>query len=375
MKYFLLFLRIAIGVLFIYSGILKANDPLGLVYKMDEFFDALNMPFMVHMSFVFSVFMIALEIVCGVAVLIGYSFNIFATILLLLNLFFLFITGYALVTGKVKECGCFGTCVKISNTMTFYKDIVLSIVSIVLFIYRKRVQDMFPKLINVAIFLLAIVFAAGAEWYTLRHLPFYDCMPYKAGFNLWKKMQPGSDYKPPVVQSIFIYEKNGEKKEFTMENYPWQDSTWKFVDRKDKIISEAMGEPEIHDFILNDSNRVDQTEQILTAKGYTFLWFIRNLDQPHLDNMDKLANIAAKATALHLPFYVLSASFDSSKAILKRYNMVNVPVFTLDGTASRMAMRSNPGLMLLKDGVVQQKWSYADYPADITLNGDKLDIK
>jgi uncharacterized membrane protein YphA (DoxX/SURF4 family) len=375
MKYFLLFLRIAIGLLFIYSGILKANDPMGLVYKMDEFFDALSMPFMVHMSFVFSIFMIALEIVCGVAVLIGFSFNFFAAILLLLNLFFLFITGYALFTGKVKECGCFGTCVKISNTATFYKDIALSAVSVILFVYRKQVHDMFPKMVNVTIFVLSIVFALGAEWYTLKHLPYHDCMPYKAGYNLWKRMQPGSDYKPPVVESIFIYEKDGVKKEFTMDNYPWQDSTWKFVDRKDKIISEAMGEPEIHDFILNDSARADRTEEILTAKGYTFLWFIRNLDQPHLDNMDKLANIASKATGMNIHFYILSASYDSSKAILSRYNMGHIQIFTLDGTASRTAMRTNPGLMLLKDGVVQGKWSYADYPADIVLNGDKLDIK
>jgi len=213
MKYFLLVLRIAIGVLFIYSGILKANDPMGLVYKMDEFFDALNLPFMVQMSFVFSVFMIVFEIVCGVAVLIGFHFRLFALLLLLLNIFFTFLTGYALFTGKVKECGCFGTCVKISSEATFYKDIALTIVSIILFMYRHRVPGIFHRHVNTAVFLFSIVFASGVEWWALRHLPFHDCMPYKVGYNLWQRMHPGSDYKPPVVQSIFIYEKNGVKKE------------------------------------------------------------------------------------------------------------------------------------------------------------------
>ena len=376
MKYFLLVLRIAIGILFIYSGILKANDPMGLVYKMDEFFDALNMNFMMQMSYGFSIFMIALEIICGVAVLIGFSFRLFATIMLLLNIFFLFITAYALFSGKVKECGCFGTCVKISNNATFAKDIVLTLVSLILFIYRNRVAGMFAKGINATIVAIAIIFASSMEWYTLTHLPIYDCMGYKVGNNLWQKMQPGSDYKPPVIQSIFVYEKDGVKKEFTMDNYPWQDSTWKFVERKDKTISEATGEPENHDFVLTDTAGTDQTQQILTAKGYTIFWFLRDLNKAHMDNLDKLRKLAAKAATLHIPFYVLcSANAENGKAFLRANNLGNLPYYTLDGTASRTAMRTDPGLMLLRDGIVQGKWAYTAYPADMTLNGDKLDIK
>ena len=160
---------------------------------------------------------------------------------------------------------------------------------------------MFSKRVGTIIFVVAIFFSSIVEWYALRHLPFHDCMPYKVGYNLWQRMQPGSEYKPPVIESIFVYEKNGVKKEFTAENYPWQDSTWKFVERKDKTISEATGEPEIHDFILMDTSRTDQTQQILTAKGYTFLWFVRELDQAHMDNIDKLQSLYTKATALHIP--------------------------------------------------------------------------
>src|ERR1017187_6696748 len=145
MKYVLWVLRIVVGVLFIFSGVVKANDPMGLVYKMDEFFDALNMTFMMHWSFIFSLAMIAFEIVCGVAVLLGYSFRFFATMLVLLNVFFTFITGYALFTGKVKECGCFGACIKISSEATFYKDIALLVMALVLFAYRKRITGLFNR--------------------------------------------------------------------------------------------------------------------------------------------------------------------------------------------------------------------------------------
>jgi len=376
MKYFLWTLRIIVGVLFIFSGVVKANDPMGLVYKMQEFFEVLNMTFMNDWSFLFSIVMICFEIVCGVAVLLGYSFRLFATLLLLLNLFFTFLTGFALFSGKVKECGCFGACIKISSEATFYKDIVLLVLSLVLFVYRGRITGLFQKHVNSALIILAVVFSAGIQWWALQHLPFNDCMPYKPGNSIWEKMQPGKDYKPAVIQSMFTYEKNGQKKEFTQDNYPWQDTTWKFVDRKDKVISEATGEPEIHDFILTDSDGNDQTQAILTAKGYTLFWFIRQFDKAHMDNMDKLNNIIAKAKAQHIPFYILcSIDRETSKPFFQKWNLTGIPVFTLDGTASKTAIRTNPGLMLLKDGIVAQKWSFRDYPSDMTLSNGQIEFK
>jgi hypothetical protein len=248
--------------------------------------------------------------------------------------------------------------------------------ALVLWAYRKQITGLFNKHVNTAIMILSVAFAAGIQWWDLEHLPFHDCMPYKAGYNLWEKMQPGKDYKPAVIKSVFIYEKNGEKKEFSMENYPWQDSTWKFVDRKDKVMSEATGEPEIHDFILIDSNNNDQTQQILTAKGYTFFWLIREFDKADMSNIDKLQHLAAKAAELHVPFYILcSNDKESSKAFLQKWNLANVPSLSLDGTASKTAIRTNPGLMLLNDGVVVNKWSYRDYPAEMALYNGKLDLK
>ncbi|MCD6011096.1 MAG: DoxX family protein [Flavipsychrobacter sp.] len=375
MKYFLWLLRIILGVLFIFSGVVKANDPMGLVYKMNEFFEVLHMSFMIPYSFFFSVTMIAFEIVCGVAVIVGYAFRLFSILLLLLNIFFTFLTGYALYSGKIKECGCFGACIPLSPEATFYKDVVLTIMSFIVYVYRGRISSIFGKHTSTATFILSVVFAAGIQWWALEHLPFVDCIGYKPGNNIWEKMQPGPGFKPAVYESVFIYEKNGEKKEFDMNNYPWQDSTWKFVDRKDKLVKEAEGEPEIHDFVLNDSNNADQTKAILTAKGYTLFWIVREPDKAHMDNLDKLRNLVSKAAQLNVPFYALSSSnYEEANAFLFKHG-IKLPPFSVDGTASKTAMRSNPGLMLIKDGVVVKKWSYRDYPSDMALNGDVLEMK
>ena len=190
MKYFLWLLRIILGVLFIFSGLVKANDPMGLVYKMDEFFEVLQMSckeshwntladfmgFMSHYSFAFSVTMIAFEIVCGVAVLVGYAFRFFSTLLLLLNIFFTFLTGYALYSGKIKECGCFGACIPLSPHATFYKDVVLTIMSIIVFIYHGRISSIFNRHVSTATFIISVVFSASVQWWALEHLPFNDCI-------------------------------------------------------------------------------------------------------------------------------------------------------------------------------------------------------
>ena len=361
------------GVLFIFSGLVKANDPLGLVYKMKEFFEVLHMNFMEPYAFTFSIIMIAFEILCGVAVLIGFAFRVFSVLLLLLNMLFTFLTAYAWFTGTVKECGCFGACIKISNSATFYKDVVLLVLSIFLFAMRKRVHPLFPKYPNTAIIILMAFFAFGTQWWALEHLPFYDCLPYKPGANLWQEMQIPPGATPAVYESVMIYEKDGVKKEFNMQNYPWQDTTWKFVDRKDKLIKEATGEALIHDFTLTDYDGNDHTQEILTAKGYTFLLIIHDANSAREDNLGRLQNIMAEARKAGVNVYVVcSSSKQDAMALQQRWKLQGIDFLQLDATVTKTVMRSNPGLMLMKDGVVQQKWSYRDYPKGFTMQGDKM---
>ncbi len=369
MKVILWILRIAVGLLFIFSGLVKANDPLGLTYKMNEFFEVWNMGFMLNVSEAMSVLMIAFEIISGVAMIVGNHFRLYVTLLLLLNIFFTFLTGYALYSGKIKECGCFGDCIKISNTATFYKDVVLTAAVFFLYTFRYRVFPLFNNTkINFSIVLFAALFAFGAQWWVLHHLPVHDCLPYRAGNNIWEEMQPDPDGTPAEYATTFIYEKNGVKKEFTEDNYPWKDPSWKFVSSESKLVKAATGESEIHDYSLTNENNEDVTKAVMTAKGYVYLWFLRQPKKANVDNLDELRQVIAKAKANNIPFYVAaSVGRDICVTYQDAWNMKDVPFLIIDGTVSKTVMRTNPGLMLLKDGVVVHKWSYLDYPDEVPM--------
>jgi len=377
MKYIIWTFRIIVGCLFIFSGVVKANDPLGLTYKMNEFFEVWDMNFMIHYSLGLSVCMIAFEVIAGVAMIVGNYFKTYITLLLLLNIFYTFLTGYVLYSGKIKECGCFGDCIPLSNSVTFYKDVALTGMCLFLYVYRFRVLPIFSKSeLNFGIVSLAAIFGFGSQWWTLHHLPVHDCLPYKVGNNIWEKMQPGPDYTEAVYESVFIYEKNGIKQEFTAANYPWKDTSWTFVDHTDKLIKEATGQPAIHDFSLTDSTGKDRTQEIMTAKGYVFLWFLRDPETAKTKNMDRLRGIITSAEGMHIPFYMAcSSDKEMCKTFEEAWGLKDVPFFTIDGTVVKTALRTNPGLMLLKDGVVVHKWSFLDYPKTISMEGDNLVTK
>lgn len=374
MKYILWLLRIVVGVLFIFSGLIKANDPLGLSYKMNEFFEVWHMEYMTAYSLTFSVLMIAFEIIAGVALLIGAAFRVFSFLLLLLTAFFTFLTAYVYLTDKIKECGCFGDCIKISNAETFWKDVVLLVLVIILFLFRKRIKPVFKGYPTTALVILTAFFAFGIQWWALEHLPFYDCLPYKAGNNLWQKTQPPPGSIPDKYETVLIYQKDGVQKEFSQNNYPWQDTTWQFVDSKTKLVQKGNAEPAIKDFALSDYDNNDHTEEILTAQGPTFLFFLRP-QKPRTDNMERLVALARQAQQAGVPFYVLfSGTKEEADAFSAKWNMTGIDFLRVDGTASKTGMRSNPGLMLLKDGTVQHKWSFRDYPKGLSLNGGQLQL-
>jgi triosephosphate isomerase len=164
----------------------------------------------------------------------------------------------------------------------------------------------------------------------------------------------------------FVYEKNGVKQEFTAENYPWKDPSWKFVSSKSVEVKPATGQSEIHDFSLTDEDGEDITEDVMTAEGYVYIWFLREPAKAHLDNIEKIKALAKTAAERKIPFYVAcSAGRDICETYQEAWNMKDVPFLIIDGTVSKTVMRTNPGLMLLRDGVVQNKWSYKDYPANI----------
>ena len=362
MKIILNLFRVLVGVLFIFSGLIKANDPLGLSYKMDEFFDVLHLTFLSPYSLVFSVTMNVFEIIAGVAVLIGYRMRLFSFLLLLLILFFTFLTGFALYSGKIKECGCVGDCIKLSAEGTFYKDVALLVMILVIFFYRNKIKPLLGKIGASVVMILALVFSFGIQWYTLSHLPFVDCLAYKVGNNIPEKMKIPPGAKPDVYETVMIYEKNGEKKEFTMDNYPWSDSTWKFVDRKDKLIQKGDAEPAIKDFTLTDFDGGNQTQSILAETKPVYLLLVQNTATAGKGWDAKMKAIQQRAQANEVYIYGVTASSKEAVDAFKAQHGLQFPFVQMDATAIKTAGRSNPCLILLQQGTIKGKWHYNDIP-------------
>ncbi|KAA2242475.1 DoxX family membrane protein [Chitinophaga agrisoli] len=362
MKIILNLFRVLVGVLFIFSGLIKANDPLGLSYKMDEFFDVLHLAFLSPYSLVLSVTMNVFEIIAGVAVLLGYRMRLFSFLLLLLILFFTFLTGFALYSGKIKECGCFGDCIKLSAEGTFYKDVALLVMILVIFFYRDRIQPLFRKGASNMIMIGSLVFALGIQWYTLSHLPFVDCLAYKVGNNIPEKMKLPPGATPDVYETKMIYEKDGKQKDFTMDNYPWQDSTWKFVDRVDKLVKKGNAEPAIKDFTLTDLDGGNQTQSILEETKPVYLFLVLNTATAGEGWDQQMQALQQKIHNGEAYIYGVTASSKEAVAAFSAQHGLHFPFMQMDATAIKTAGRSNPCLILLEKGTIKGKWHYNDIP-------------
>lgn len=380
--YLLQFIRIFVGVLFIFSGLIKANDPSGLAYKMQEFFEVWHMTAFSDYALMFSIAMIVFEIMAGVALLLGYAFRLFSFLLLLLMIFFTFLTAYAVFSGKIKECGCFGDCIPLTAMQSFIKDIVLLVLVIVLVAARRHIYPLFRRSANTSFMILALFGSAFMQWYALEHLPFVDCLPYKVGNNIWQKMQAPPGSTPDVYQTMYElkHAKTGETKKMNDSVYLksgiWQDTLWSVQGEPvTELVKKGNATPEILDFNVSDYEGNDYTATLLKEPGYNFIFFVKDVTKASTKNMDRLRKLFAKCEKSNVGFYLLSANTKEQTEQFIKDNKLNIYYFVIDATVCKTAMRSNPGLMLLKAGTVLGKWSYNDYPKDFELSGEKMNLK
>jgi uncharacterized membrane protein YphA (DoxX/SURF4 family) len=374
MKHVVNVVRFIVGILFIFSGLVKANDPLGLSYKMDEFFDLWNeglakgsFSFLVHPfqflrdhSLALSILMIAFEIIAGVALLIGWRMKIFSWLLLLLTLFFTFLTGYAVYSGKFTNCGCFGDCLPISPQASFLKDIALTILIIYLFINRRKIVPSFSGRTNVAITIGTTILCFGLQWYMLTYLPVIDCLPYKKGNNISEKMKKPANAVEPVTVITYVYEKDGKRIEFTADKFPADFKTppYKYIDRYDKLIKQGKNnEPPIKGFLLKTESGDDSTQMVL-SQPYCFLLFCENFKTPVSSWQKDFEKLKQGADQKNIPVYIITASLNDARKALAQTSFSTIETFECDFTAIRTAARTNPCLYLLKQGTVVNKWSY-----------------
>ncbi|HTO17131.1 MAG TPA: BT_3928 family protein [Edaphocola sp.] len=361
-------IRIFVGILFIFSGLVKANDPLGLSYKMDEFFEIWNMDLFSQWSLYISIAMIAFEILAGVAMIIGYSYKSFSFLILLLTIFFTFLTGYSVFSGKIKECGCFGDCIPLQAHQSFIKDIILLVLVSILFIARKKILPWFNRTVGTIIMFVTLSLTVGVQIYVLRNLPFVDCLNYKVGTDIWKDMQQPPDAKPDVYETVLIYEKDGKRIEFSEEQFMadstlWDNPEYHYIESKTELVEKGTGLPKIQDFGLRDFAGQDYTEYLLKDEGYSYLLFLKDADKITGDFKD-LKNLIKESYKKGIGFYILSANDEASTNKFKALYGIDADAYAVDGVMCKTAMRSNGGLMLIKKGVIINKWSRYNYPKE-----------
>ena len=360
-KTFLDTARLLVGILFIFSGLIKANDPLGLSYKMQEFFEVWNMPALDAYTLGFSIIMIVFEIFAGVAVILGWRMRIIAWLLLLLIIFFSFLTGYAVISGKIRECGCFGNCIPLQAMGSFIKDLALLLLIGILFIYKNEIKPRFSKNTGLIILALTLISSLSTQWYALRYLPMVDCLPFKIGTNIPEKMKPPVGAVPDSTVIHFVYEKNHKKMEYSADQLPPDlDSSYTFIKRYDKIVRKGNAEPEIKDFSLISESGNDSTRQILDKPGYRLMLISGNFPEtnPHWNKEFMLLYTLAKSK--NIPVFLVSANRPEAVSFLSANELdKQIPVFGCDATAVKTAARADPTLYLLKKGTILNKWSYA----------------
>ena len=364
MKTILFIVRAIVGALFIFSGLVKADDPLGLSYKMQEFFEVWNFHLLDHLTLAFSVLMIVFEIVAGVAILLGWRMKLFSWLLLLLIIFFTFLTAYAYLSGKVRECGCFGDCIPLTAGQSFAKDLVLLVLILFLFALRSRIGPAASPAISAGLLTLTVVLSVAFQWYVLVHLPYVDCLPYKKGNNLVEKMKapPGSVSDSTVI--TLVYKKNGKQVEFGASAFPTDfDSTYHFVSRYDKLVRKGNAEPPIKDFNLFTGSGTDTTQEVLAARGYKLFLFLKELPG-RFDWNRTFGMILTSARSKKIPVFVITADYEGVDAWIDHQGIGEiVTVLKCDATAIKTAARANPTLYLIHGSTVKDKWSYADFDA------------
>ena len=360
--------RIIVAVTFIFSGFVKAIDPIGTQYKLQDYLGAIGMAGILPnwTLLAVAVFLAAIEFCIGIFLLFAIQRRLISKLTVAFMAFMTIVTVWIVVTDPVKDCGCFGDALHLTNTETLIKNIVLLVCSLAI-MYRPLAMFRFVSKSNQWIVTnYTIVFILVSSGLSLYYLPIFDFRPYHIGVNIPRGMEIPKGAKLPQFKTTFIMEKNGQRKEFTLDNYP--DASWKFIDSKTVQTSEGYIPP-IHDFSITDNKTgLDLTNSVLSHKGYTFLLIAPHLETADDSNFGDIDRLYEYAQSYDIPFYCLTAS--TTKAIKRWVDLTGAEYsFCItDEAVLKTIIRSNPGLLLLKDGTIINKWSHNNLPNEAKLS-------
>ncbi len=348
--------RLLVGAVFVFSGFVKAIDPLGTVYKIQDYLEVMHLQWFNDLAMVASFALFAAEFVCGVLLLLNVRFRWGLWLATLFMVAMTPLTLWIAIADPVTDCGCFGDALVISNWATFWKNVVISLLIVYMWWQRNLQREWLlpvPSAVSAGVVTVLIV-AFGV--YSVCNIPIVDFRPYKIGANIYEGMQLPEGAKQDVYETTFIYaDQNGVEHEFELANVPYNDSTWTFVDQRSELISKG-DEPAIHDFSIITPDGDDITEEILFDEGRTYFVVMYDLHKSDVGLLDRVDDVKSRAEREGCRFMVLTASSDYYQQFCEE-NGRDYPFGFTDPIQLKTIVRANPGVMVLENGVVVDKYN------------------
>jgi len=367
--------RILVGLVFIFSGFVKGIDPWGGTYKITDYFYAFHLDFLVPIALPLSFILSFAEFAIGVGLLSGTFLRFFSWLALIFMSFFTPLTLYLALNNPVTDCGCFGDALVITNWQTFYKNIVIILLAIILFAGRRKADHPLKGKSGRFLFSgLILTYVVLVTW-SYNHLPIIDFRPYKVGVNITRAMEIPPDAQPDVYKNNFYYKnmKTGEVKKFSEENIPWRDSlTWEFQSMDQPVLVKRGYVPPIHDFSILTPQGDDVTDYFLKDDNYTFMLVAYDLQQSSTKNQERINALAKWAEAQGYNFICLTASLENEQQAFTEDNNVPYPFLSTDEITLKTMIRSNPGLILTYKGTILAKWHNNDIPDSTSFRQEIL---
>lgn len=362
----LLIARIIFGLVFLFSGFVKAVDPLGTAYKISDYLEAFSLTSLDFLAFPASLLLIATEFTIGFNILFNVHLKASTWVASLFMLVMTPVTLYLAISNPISDCGCFGDAIVMTNWQTFYKNVVLCIILAIIALLQNHTRPWLSNWGAWIVTLLPILISFGISIYCYNLLPIIDFRPYKIGNNIIEGMQIPEDAPLDKYETTFFYEKDGIEQAFTLDNYPAEDSTWTFVRQESKLIEQGFVPP-IHDFSIITEDG-DITDLVLEDAGYTLLVISHKVEKASTKNIKCVKSTIANAKKAGAKVIWLTSSYsDDIEKFKSEYGIIDTFGATDDITLKTI-VRSNPGLVLIKDATVIEKWHHNSLPTKDKLN-------
>lgn len=358
MKVIISVIRVFVGLLFIISGWIKLNDPVGFAFKLEEYFSpaVFNMDFLMPYAFTFAVIIVIAEVILGLALILGNQKKLTLVLLMAMIVFFTFLTWYSAYYNKVTDCGCFGDAIKLTPWESFTKDVILLVLILILWRGRRYIRPLIPVLKSNIVLGIAFLLCGWMAYHVTNHLPLIDFRAYKVGVNIEEGMSIPVDAPKPIYEYAWKFDVNGEEKiVVTQGDYP--DVKGNFIGVETTEI-QAGYVPPIHDFTIEQSG-IDQASVILQQPKLMMV-IAYDLSQSKVDGFEALGQVTERAEKEGFTVIGMSASSpDDAAAIRARYGLT-FPFYFTDATTLKTIIRSNPGVVVLEKGTIIQKVHHND---------------